>query len=84
MKKISNDLVTFLIGTEFKHLPSEVVHEAKRSLLDAFGCAVAGVATDKGKISIALAKRLGGPRESTILGEATKSHVQTRPWRTVN
>ena len=68
MKKISNDLVTFLMKTEFKHLPSEIVHEAKRSLLDALGCAVAGIATDKGKISVALAKRLGGPRESTILG----------------
>lgn len=68
MKKISNELVTFLIETEFKHLPSEIVHEAKRGLLDALGCAVAGIATDKGKIAVSLSKRLGGPQESSILG----------------
>ncbi len=68
MRKISDDLVYFLIKTEFEDLPPEVVHEAKRSLLDAIGCAVAGIATDKGKIAVSVAKRLGGPQESSIVG----------------
>ena len=62
----------FLIETEFENLPPEVIHEAKRSLLDALGCAVAGIATDKGKIAVSLAKRLGGPQESTIMGVGDK------------
>ncbi len=68
MRKISDDLVYFLIKTKFEDLPPEVVHEAKRSILDAIGCAIAGIATDKGKIAVSVAKRLGGPQESSILG----------------
>jgi 2-methylcitrate dehydratase PrpD len=68
MRKISDDLVNFIIKTEYVDLPPDVIHEAKRSLLDALGCAVAGIATDKGKIAVSLAKRLGGPQESSILG----------------
>jgi 2-methylcitrate dehydratase PrpD len=72
MRQISDDLVRFLIETEFENLPLEVIHEAKRSILDALGCAVAGIATDKGKIAVSLAKRLGGPQESTIMGVGDK------------
>ena len=68
MRKISEDLVKFIVETEYKDLPAEVIHEAKRSLLDALGCAIAGIATDKGKIAASLAKRLGGPQESAIIG----------------
>jgi len=68
VRKISDDLVDFITKTEFEDLPQDVIHETKRSLLDALGCAVAGMATDKGKIAVSLAKRLGGPQESSIIG----------------
>jgi 2-methylcitrate dehydratase PrpD len=72
MRKISDDLVNFIIKTEYADLPPDVIHEAKRSLLDALGCAVGGIATDKGKIAVSLSKRLGGPQESTIMGVGDK------------
>jgi 2-methylcitrate dehydratase PrpD len=68
MRNISDDLVAFVVRTGYEDLPAEVVHEAKRCLLDAIGCAIAGIATDKGKIAVSLARRLGGPREATVLG----------------
>jgi 2-methylcitrate dehydratase PrpD len=68
MKKISNELVNFIVKTEYMDLPPDVIHEAKRSLLDALGCAIAGIAADKGKIAVSVAKRLGGPKESSIIG----------------
>ena len=68
MRKIGDDLVNFIVGTEYADLPSNVIHEAKRSLLDALGCAIAGIATDKGKIAVSVARRLSGPQESSILG----------------
>jgi 2-methylcitrate dehydratase len=68
MRNISDDLVAFLIRTGYEDLPAEVVHEAKRCLLDAIGCAIAGIATDKGKIAVSLARKLGGPPEATVLG----------------
>lgn len=72
MKNISDDLVDFIVRTEYTDLPADVIHEAKRSLLDALGCAVAGLATDKGKIAVSISKRLGGPAESSILGIGDK------------
>ena len=68
MRDISDDLVAFVVGTGYEDLPAEIVHEAKRCLLDAVGCAIAGIATDKGKIAVSLARRLGGPAEATVLG----------------
>ena len=49
-------------------LPSEVVHESKRALLDSIGCAVAGLSMRASIIAVELAKRLGGPGEASIIG----------------
>jgi 2-methylcitrate dehydratase PrpD len=68
MRNISDDLVAFLVETGYESLPAEVVHEAKRGLLDALGCAIAGIATDKGKIAVSMARRAGGPPEASVLG----------------
>jgi len=68
MKNISEDIVTFVAKTRYEDLSPDVVHEVKRCLLDALGCAIAGIATDKGKIMVSLARRLGGPPESSIIG----------------
>jgi 2-methylcitrate dehydratase len=68
MRKITEDLLRFVTKAKYEDLPDEVVHEAKRSMLDALGCAVAGIATDKGKIAASIARRLGGTDESTIVG----------------
>ncbi len=68
MRDITQELVNFVVDTEYKDLPQEVVHESKRILLDTIGCALAGLATDKGRISVALARRLGGPPEAMIWG----------------
>jgi 2-methylcitrate dehydratase len=58
----------FIVDTRYEDLPEEVVAETKRGLLDSVGCALGGIATEKGKIAVALARRLGGTEESTIIG----------------
>jgi len=68
MRKITEDLIQFIVDTRYEDLPEEVVKEAKRGLLDSIGCAVGGIATEKGKIAVALARRLGGKEESTLIG----------------
>ena len=72
MEGITQQLVDFVEDLQFTHLPNEVVHEVKRILLDSFGCALAGLDTDKGRISIELAKRFDGKPESTIIGSTGK------------
>lgn len=72
MKPVTAELVRFLVETRVEDLPDEVVKEAKRGLMDAIGCAIAGITTEKGKIAVALARRLGGPAESSIIGPGDK------------
>ena len=40
--------------------------------LDSLGCGLAGIETDPGKMIIALARRLGGPPEASIIGIGSK------------
>ena len=79
MVGVTQELVNFAVDTKFGDLPQEVVHEAKRCLLDCIGCGLAGVTTDKGKFAIQLARRLGGPPESTVIGVGGKLSAERLP-----
>ena len=68
MGEFTEKLVDFVTETQFKDLPEDVVHEAKRVLLDSIGCAILGHLTDMGRISVEFVKGLGGPPESIIIG----------------
>jgi len=70
-------MVKFVTATKFGDLPGPVVHETKRVLLDSIGCALGGIATEKGKFSIELARRLGGVPESSILGIGDRTSCAT-------
>ncbi len=72
MRKITEDLVKFVTTIEYSDLPEDVIHESKRSLLDALGCALAGITTDKGRIAVSVSKQMGGTPESSILGVGGK------------
>lgn len=65
---ITHDLARFAINTRYEDIPAEAVDELKILLMDSIGCALAALTTDKGKMTVALAKRLGGPPESSIIG----------------
>jgi 2-methylcitrate dehydratase PrpD len=72
MKSVTKELLDFIMDTDFENLPETVVHESKRIILDSIGCAVACLSIDKGKISVALARRQGGPPEASIIGTGDK------------
>jgi 2-methylcitrate dehydratase PrpD len=60
-RKVTDALLDFAF--KFSHydaLPENVTHEAKRILIDGIGNILGGIASDKGKIGIALAKKMGG------------------------
>mgnify|MGYP001153170424 CR=1 FL=1 len=69
---IMQKLVDFIVDIRHEDLPPLVVQESKRVLLDSIGVAIAGLAIDKGKYAVELARRLGGPAESTIVGVGDK------------
>ncbi len=71
-RAVTTEIAGFIAGAKFENLPDAAVHETKRILLDSIGCAIAGLTTDKGKLSVQLARRLGGPSESTVIGAGGK------------
>jgi 2-methylcitrate dehydratase PrpD len=68
MGEITERLAEFTTKTQFDDLPTDIVHETKRLLLDTVGIALSGHLQDKGRIAGELAKRLGGPPEATVIG----------------
>ncbi|GAH77498.1 unnamed protein product, partial [marine sediment metagenome] len=72
MKNFTSELAGFIAEIQFDDLPWAAVHEAKRILLDSIGCALPGKGVDKGRIPLELAKKLGGPPESSIIGSPDK------------
>jgi 2-methylcitrate dehydratase PrpD len=68
MEGSTNEVIDFVMETSFQNLPEEVIHESKRLLIDSTGSGIAALQTDKGRYGIGLAKMLGGPAESRIIG----------------
>jgi 2-methylcitrate dehydratase PrpD len=68
VQKIAN----FVVDTQYEDLPADVLHATKYLILDSIGCGLASVTTDRGKMSIAMAKKMGGPPESSIIGVGDK------------
>jgi 2-methylcitrate dehydratase PrpD len=74
---LEQELANFAVETNWEDLDSALTRDVKHLLLDALGCALAAVTTDKGKMTIALARRLGGPAESSIVGMGEKVSCNT-------
>ena len=62
-------LAEFISATAFGKLPAEVVHQAKRVILDHLGIARFGATSASAKTVVETVKRLGGTQESTIIGD---------------
>ena len=63
------------LALNFEDLPSEVVHMAKRCLLDAIGCGIGGYAAPGRPICERVVTRLGGLPEAIIIGSGQRTNV---------
>lgn len=71
---IIEQLADFTVGTNLTQLPSRVVDECKRDVLDTLGCAVAGIDHPRSRIGIEVGRRMGGSDgPATIIGAGAKS-----------
>jgi 2-methylcitrate dehydratase PrpD len=61
-------IIDFLNGFSLENLPSDVVNEAKRAVLDTLGCMIAGIDTPLGKNLRELAKRYTDKQGVKVLG----------------
>ncbi|MFC1986691.1 MmgE/PrpD family protein [Chloroflexota bacterium] len=67
-------LAEFVSKTTFEALPAEVIHEAKRLLLDSIGVTLAGARTEIGDITFKMLKYIGaGSGKGTVIGSKEKT-----------
>lgn len=70
---LTEAMAEFVAATRFEDLPSEVVREAKRLILDTLGCAYGAVNTESGRLAVGHIQRLGGRPCATVLGNSERT-----------
>jgi len=65
-------IARFVVETSYKDIPADVVEKAKRTALDCFGAALAGVGEPVSQAIISYATNLGSAPQSHIFGSGMK------------
>ena len=68
MLTIAERLSSFGTSLRYQDLPPEVVHQAKRLIIDTLGCAFGGYTGQPSKIARDLASTLSSTQPATVLG----------------
>ena len=73
-KSLTAEVARFIVNTQPKRIPRDVMHLGKRSILDGIGLALAGNAAESGRIVRTYLKTLGlaGERGCTVIGTSLK------------
>ena len=61
-------LADYALGLRFEGLPSDVIHEAKRRLIDSFACMLGGYDSPPARAARAVAPEVSSGTASTVLG----------------
>jgi len=70
---VAHQFARYALGLNYGLLPQDVVHQAKRCLLDALGCAIGAYDAPGRPICEATAQQLGGPEEATVFGSGMRA-----------
>ena len=74
MDKLVERLTSYADSLKFEQFPSEVIHQAKRLTIDAFGCAVGGFTGEPSRIARQVAMETAGPWRATVLATGHKTY----------
>jgi 2-methylcitrate dehydratase len=70
---VARQLAEEVLAFRVEDLPSDVIHQTKRLVLDTLGCAIGGYASEASKALKTLIVELGGPREATVIGNGIRT-----------
>lgn len=76
MSSISRKMAEFTRSIQFGDIPLAAVHEAKRFLLDSFGCALAAIHNNDMRSIHRYIERIGGTPEATVIGSGLRTNAQ--------
>ncbi len=69
----SYQLARYALSLSYESLPPDVIHQAKRCLLDALGCAIGAYDAPGRPICEEVVRQLGGFEEATVIGSGFKT-----------
>jgi 2-methylcitrate dehydratase len=72
---VAHRFADYALGLTYEALPADVVHQAKRCLLDALGCAIGGHDSPARAICEDVVRQLGGTPEATVMGSGLRTSV---------
>jgi 2-methylcitrate dehydratase len=73
MSTIAERLAEYSAALHYRHLPGEVVHLAKRMIIDTLGCAIGGYTSEPSKVARDLAGTVSSTQPCTIIGSGQTS-----------
>jgi 2-methylcitrate dehydratase len=72
---VAYQFARYALALDYELLPQEVVHQAKRCVLDGLGCAIGGYQAPGRPMCEAVIRELGGPEEATVFGSGLRTSV---------
>ncbi len=72
---VAYQFARYALCLNYGMLPQDVVHQAKRSLLDTLGCAIGAYDAPGRSICEEVAKEIGGLPEATVIGSGLRTSV---------
>lgn len=76
MDQIVDHLSDYAASLTFSDLPAEVVHHAKRMVIDTLGCAIGGYTSEPSHMARALAATLSSQQPATVLGSGQQTSLE--------
>jgi 2-methylcitrate dehydratase len=70
---VARRFARYALGLAYERFPDEVLHQAKRCLLDALGCAIGAYESPGRPICEATVRELGGTEEATVFGSGLRT-----------
>ena len=75
MTTIVEQLCAYATALRYEDLPSAVVQQAKRLIVDSVGCALGGYASEPAKIARAMAATVTSSEPATVIGSGARSSI---------
>ena len=75
MDRIVAYLSDYTAALTFEELPVEVVHHAKRMLIDTLGCAIGGFTGEPSQVARSLAGVVSSQQPATVLGSGQQTSL---------
>jgi 2-methylcitrate dehydratase len=76
MDSIADYISSYGTSLAFEDLPPEVVHQAKRLLIDTLGCAIGGYPSEPSKMARAMAGTVSSHQPATVLGSGQQTSLE--------